>query len=104
MQLRKRRIELGLSQKQLGELIGCSQRVVSGYETGQKEMPDHVLVKIERVLYPEEPQLVYQADEAIKVWDEEVGKTTDALLLKTIFGLIVAVGIVWIIYVLKGCS
>ena len=44
--LRDLREDRDLAQKEIGALLGIDQRVYSTYETGKREIPLHLLVKL----------------------------------------------------------
>lgn len=47
LRIRKRRLELGMTQKQLGDLCGVSEATINRYESGVIESPKHdVLIKL----------------------------------------------------------
>lgn len=48
--LRKRRKELGLTQMELGRMIGCAGNTITNYEKGQREPNLETLIKLARVL------------------------------------------------------
>ncbi len=44
--IRDLREDKDLTQKQMGEILSCSQRVYSNYECGDLDLPTEILVKI----------------------------------------------------------
>lgn len=44
--IRELREDHDLTQKQMGEILSCSQRVYSNYERGDIDIPTHVLIKL----------------------------------------------------------
>lgn len=44
--IRDLREDKDLTQKQMGEILSCSQRVYSNYERGELDIPTEILVKI----------------------------------------------------------
>ena len=44
--IRDLREDKDLTQKQMGEILSCSQRVYSNYECGDLDVPTEILVKI----------------------------------------------------------
>ena len=44
--IRDLREDKDLTQKQMGEILSCSQRVYSNYECGDLDIPTEILVKI----------------------------------------------------------
>lgn len=44
--IRNLREDKDYTQKQMGELLHCSQRVYSNYECGDIDIPTHVLIKL----------------------------------------------------------
>lgn len=44
--IRDLREDRDLKQKQLAELLNCSQQVYSNYELGQRDIPTDVLIKL----------------------------------------------------------
>lgn len=46
--IRELREEKGLTQKQMGELLSCSQRIYSNYERGEVNIPIDVLIELAR--------------------------------------------------------
>ncbi len=46
--IRDMREDRDLSQKQLAEVLSCSQQVYSNYELGQREIPLELLIRLAR--------------------------------------------------------
>ncbi len=44
--LRDLREDHDLAQKEIAEILGIDQRVYSNYETGKREIPTHLLIKL----------------------------------------------------------
>ena len=44
--IRDLREDKDLSQKQMGEILSCSQRVYSNYERGELDIPTEILIKL----------------------------------------------------------
>lgn len=44
--IRDLREDKDLTQKQMGEILACSQRVYSNYERGELDIPTEVLIKL----------------------------------------------------------
>ena len=44
--IRDLREDHDLKQKQLAEILNCSQRVYSNYELGQRDIPTDILIKL----------------------------------------------------------
>jgi len=44
--IRDLREDKDLTQKQMGELLSCSQRVYSNYERGELDIPTEILIKL----------------------------------------------------------
>lgn len=44
--IRELREDKDLTQKQLGEILNCSQRVYSNYERGDLDIPTEILIKL----------------------------------------------------------
>ena len=44
--IRDLREDRDLTQKQLGEILSCSQRVYSNYERGELDIPTEILIKL----------------------------------------------------------
>ncbi|MBE6785583.1 MAG: helix-turn-helix transcriptional regulator [Ruminococcaceae bacterium] len=44
--IRDLREDKDLTQKQMGEILSCSQRVYSNYERGELDIPTEILVKL----------------------------------------------------------
>lgn len=44
--IRDMREDKDLTQKQMGEILSCSQRVYSNYERGELDIPTEILIKI----------------------------------------------------------
>ena len=44
--IRSLREDKDLTQKQMGEILSCSQRVYSNYERGDIDIPTNILIKI----------------------------------------------------------
>lgn len=44
--IRDLREDRDLTQKQMGELLSCSQRVYSNYERGELDIPTEILIKL----------------------------------------------------------
>lgn len=44
--IRDLREDRDLTQKQLGEILSCSQRVYSNYERGELDIPTDILIKL----------------------------------------------------------
>ena len=44
--IRNLREDKDLTQKQMGEILSCSQRVYSNYERGDIDIPTNILIKI----------------------------------------------------------
>lgn len=66
----RRRLSLGLTQKQLGEHAGVSNQTVYKYETGHS-ISEKSLKKITRVLYMSNTS----TPGTVSVWDNNKGKT-----------------------------
>ena len=46
--IRDLREDCDLTQKQLAEVLHCSQQVYSNYELGQRDIPTDILIKLSR--------------------------------------------------------
>lgn len=46
VRIRDLREDKDLTQKQMGEILSCSQRVYSNYERGDIDIPTNILIKI----------------------------------------------------------
>jgi transcriptional regulator with XRE-family HTH domain len=44
--IRDLREDRDLTQKKMGEILSCSQRVYSNYERGELDMPTEILIKL----------------------------------------------------------
>lgn len=44
--IRELREDKDLTQKQMGEILSCSQRVYSNYERGELDIPTEILIKL----------------------------------------------------------
>lgn len=44
--IRELREEKNLTQKQMGEILSCSQRIYSNYECGDVDIPTEILIKL----------------------------------------------------------
>ena len=44
--IRDLREDKDLTQKQMGEILSCSQRVYSNYEQGELDIPTEILIKL----------------------------------------------------------
>ena len=44
--IRDMREDKDLTQKQMGEILSCSQRVYSNYERGELDIPTEILIKL----------------------------------------------------------
>lgn len=44
--IRNLREDKDLTQKQMGEILSCSQRVYSNYERGELDIPTEILIKL----------------------------------------------------------
>ena len=44
--IRNLREDVDLTQKQMGEILNCSQRIYSNYECGDVDIPTYVLIKL----------------------------------------------------------
>lgn len=44
--IRDLREDRDLTQKQMGEILSCSQRVYSNYERGELDIPTEILIKL----------------------------------------------------------
>lgn len=44
--IRNLREDRDLTQKQMGEILSCSQRVYSNYERGELDIPTEILIKL----------------------------------------------------------
>ncbi|MBE6562426.1 MAG: helix-turn-helix transcriptional regulator [Ruminococcaceae bacterium] len=44
--IRELREDRDLTQKQMGEILSCSQRVYSNYERGELDIPTEILIKL----------------------------------------------------------
>ncbi len=44
--LKNLRVDNDLTQKQIAEIIGCSQQTYSDYENGKYDIPNEVLIKL----------------------------------------------------------
>ena len=46
--IRNLREDRDLTQKQMGEILNCSQRIYSNYECGDVDIPTQILIKLAR--------------------------------------------------------
>ena len=46
--IRDLREDCDLTQKNMGEILNCSQRIYSNYECGDVDIPTHILIKLPR--------------------------------------------------------
>jgi transcriptional regulator with XRE-family HTH domain len=60
--LRERRIEAGLSQRRLGEIINCSSASISRYESGDRSLSARIARQLAAVLEIEPHQLFTEPD------------------------------------------
>lgn len=44
--IRDLREDRDLTQKKMGEILNCSQRIYSNYERGDVDIPTHILIKL----------------------------------------------------------
>lgn len=44
--IRELREEKDMTQKQMGEILSCSQRIYSNYECGDVDIPTEILIKL----------------------------------------------------------
>ena len=44
--IRELREDKGMTQKQMSEILSCSQRVYSNYERGELDIPTEILIKL----------------------------------------------------------
>lgn len=44
--IRELREDRDMTQKQMGEILSCSQRVYSNYERGELDIPTEILIKL----------------------------------------------------------
>ena len=44
--IRDLREDRDLTQKNMGEILNCSQRIYSNYECGDVDIPTHILIKL----------------------------------------------------------
>ena len=44
--IRNLRVDRDLTQKQMGEILNCSQRIYSNYECGDVDIPTQILIKL----------------------------------------------------------
>lgn len=51
MLMRDRRKEIGLTQKELADLVGCNESTISQYESGKRQPNFETLLKITEVLH-----------------------------------------------------
>lgn len=49
--IRARRKELGLTQKELGDLVGCNESTISQYESGKRWPQQEMLLKLAEALH-----------------------------------------------------
>ena len=47
--IRELREDKDLTQKKMGELLSCSQRVYSNYERGELDIPTEILIKLSSI-------------------------------------------------------
>ena len=47
--IRELREDNDLTQKQMAELLNCSQQVYSNYEFGQRDIPTDILIKLSKI-------------------------------------------------------
>jgi transcriptional regulator with XRE-family HTH domain len=74
--IRKRR---GLSQAELGEKIGLSQRAVSAYEGGYNRISAPVLLKLAEALRTSIPELLGKKQTSVAVSDKQVARLLDSV-------------------------
>ena len=46
--IRNLREDRDLTQKQMGEILNCSQRIYSNYECGDVDIPTQILIKLDK--------------------------------------------------------
>ena len=46
--IRDLREDMDMTQKQIAEILSCSQRVYSNYERGELDIPTEILIKLSR--------------------------------------------------------
>jgi len=66
--IKKYRLELGLSQEKLAELVSLSDQTINDIEGCRSWVSDKTLIKIARVLKVEVYQLIYPKTEAEKLF------------------------------------
>lgn len=47
--IRELKVDKDLTQKKMGELLSCSQRVYSNYERGELDIPTEILIKLSSI-------------------------------------------------------
>ncbi len=66
--IRDLREDKDLTQKQMGEILSCSQRVYSNYERGELDIPTEILVKLADFHEVSVDYLLNRVDK--KTWNE----------------------------------
>lgn len=62
--LRDLREDHDLAQKEIAEILGIDQRVYSNYETGKREIPTHLLIKLADYYQTSTDYLLGRADKS----------------------------------------
>ncbi len=66
--IRDLREDKDLTQKQMGEILSCSQRVYSNYERGELDIPTEILIKLADFHEVSVDYLLNRVDK--KTWNE----------------------------------
>jgi transcriptional regulator with XRE-family HTH domain len=67
--LREKRMELGLSQRELSELLGYKSQFVANWERGASSPPSHILYKLMLILRIQEAELLeILHEESMRYW------------------------------------
>ena len=61
--IRNLREDRDLTQKQMGEILNCSQRIYSNYECGDVDIPTQILIKLAKFHKPSVDYLLGLTDE-----------------------------------------
>ena len=61
--IRDLREDRDLTQKNMGEILNCSQRIYSNYERGDVDIPTHILIKLAEFHHPSVDYLLNLTDD-----------------------------------------
>lgn len=81
--LRSKRLEAGLSQRELGRLLGYKSQFVANWERGASSPPAHIMRKLADVLgLPEDELLGILYEESMRYWKKMLARPVRRLTSK----------------------